>query len=444
MKKHYKMFWGCIIPAQMPFVEKATRDLLTHFGVLSSDLEGTTCCPEKLIVADDDREMYMLTAARNLALAEREGKEIMVVCNGCYATLKTALETLKADKAQAKAVNEKLAKVGLQFNGTTNVHHLLGVIENDIRVPQVRKEAARPLAGLRVAVHYGCNLLRPASAIQLDDPLEPSLLDSLVEALGGVSVNYASKMACCGGNFSLTDAKAQSDSMLMRKISDARAAGADLLLVTCPACLTQFDFRQDRLLRETGREGEALPVLHLAELITLVLGYQPDEGTLKRRRVKLEPLLAKWLRLADVQKTVAGQFDVNSLARCASCAACVKDCPVALAYESFNPNEIITMVLDGRIDEVLEKGDFWNCLDCLTCFELCPQRFGMQTVFSRLKEMAAKAGRTPETLGKVRQAFREKGKIAEGSPAARKRLGLPDLPESGEKDLRTLFGEEPK
>ena len=190
--------------------------------------------------------------------------------------------------------------------------------------------------------------------------------------------------------------------------------------------------------------AESLPVLHLAELITLVLGYQPDEGTLKRRRVKLEPLLAKWLRLADVQKTVAGQFDVNSLARCASCAACVKDCPVALAYESFNPNEIITMVLDGRLDEVLEKGDFWNCLDCLTCFELCPQRFGMQTVFSRLKEMAAKAGRTPETLGKVRQAFREKGKIAEGSPAARKRLGLPDLPESGEKDLRTLFGEEPK
>jgi heterodisulfide reductase subunit B len=444
MKKHYKMFWGCAIPAQLPFVEKATRALLDHFNVLYSDLEGTTCCPEKLIVADDDHERYMLTAARNLALADREGRDIMVVCNGCYATLKTTLETLKADKARTAAINEKLAKVGLEFTGATDVHHLLGVLDNDIRLPRIRKEAKRPLAGLRVAVHYGCNLLRPASAIQLDDPLKPSLLDTLVEALGGVSVNYASKMACCGGNFSLTDGKAQSDAMLLRKIADMRAAGADLLLVTCPSCLTQFDFRQDKLLRELGRESEALPALHLAELVTLVLGIDPDEGTLKRRRVKLEPLLEKWALLAEIQKKVGEQFDLKSLARCASCGACLKDCPVALAYESFNPNDIVKAVLEGRIEEVIEKGEFWNCLDCLTCFELCPQRFGMQTVFSKLKEIAGKAGKTPETLGKMRQSFRDKGRIAEGSAAARKRLGLPDLPQDGQKDMKILFGEEPK
>jgi heterodisulfide reductase subunit B len=444
MKKHYKMFWGCIIPAQMPFIEKATRDILDHFEVLYSDLEGTTCCPEKLIVADDDPFKYIVTAARNLALAEREGKDIMVVCNGCYSTLKTVLETLKADKAKAAKVNAQLAKVGLEFKGTTNVHHIVGVIEEDIRVPRVKKEAKRPLAGLRVAVHYGCNMLRPASAIQLDDPLHPALLDKLVEALGGISVEYPSKMACCGGNFSLTDGKAQSDAMLSRKIADARAAGADFLLVACPSCFTQFDFRQDKLAREGGKADEALPVLHLAELVSLVLGQTPDETTLKRRRVKIEPLLARWQRLQEVEKSVAKDFDIKSLSRCAACGACLKDCPVALAYQDFNPNAIIKMVLEGRVEEVLEKGEFWNCLDCLTCFELCPQRFGMQTVFSRLKEIAAKNGKTPETLGKIRQAFAEKGRIAEGSASARKRLGLPDLPSGGEDDLKKLFGEEPK
>jgi len=444
MKKHYKMFWGCVIPTQMPFIEKATRDLLAHFNVLASDLEGTTCCPEKLIVADDDPFKYIVTAARNLALAEREGREIMVVCNGCYATLKTALETLKADKALAGRVNEQLAKVGLEFKGTTRVHHLLGVLEEDIRFARVKKEAVRPLAGLRVAVHYGCNLLRPASAVQLDDPLHPSLLDTLVEALGGVSVNYDSKMACCGGNFSMVDGKAQSDAMLARKISDARAAGADFLLVACPSCFTQFDFRQDRVFREAGKAEQALPVLHLSELVSLVLGREPDESTLKRRRVKIEPLLAKWQRLTDVQKTLAKDFDVKSLARCASCGACVKDCPVATAYESFDPNAIISMILEGRLDEVLEEGKFWNCLDCLTCYEMCPQRFGMQTVFSKLKEMASAAGRTPESLVKLRDAFREKGRIAVGSASARKRLGLPDLPQDGEEDLRILFDREPK
>ncbi len=444
MKKHYKMFWGCAIPAQLPYIEKATRDILDAFDVLSSDLEGTTCCPEKLIVADDDPFRYTVTAARNLALAEREGKDIMVVCNGCYATLKTTRETLKADRALAKKVNEQLARIGLEFKGTSDVHHIVGVLDEDIRVARVKKEAKRPLAGLKVAVHYGCNMLRPASAIRLDDPLNPTLMDRLVEALGGVSVNYASKMACCGGNYSLTDGKDQSDAMLTRKIEDAKAAGADFLLVACPACFTQFDFRQDRLLREQGRGDDGLPVLHLSELISLVLGNEPDESTLKRRRVKLEGVLEKWTRLQEIQTSVAKDFDLKSLARCAACGACVKDCPVSCAFAAFDPNAIIKQVLDGRIDEVLEKGDFWNCLDCLTCFEMCPQRFGMQTVFSHLKELAAKQGRTPPTLVKIREAFREKGRIAVGSATARKRLGLPELPPDGDDDLRKLFGKEPK
>ena len=223
-----------------------------------------------------------------------------------------------------------------------------------------------------------------------------------------------------------------------------RRRHADVILVACPACFTQFDFRQDRLLRETGKADDALPVLHLAELVALVLGQEPDETTLKRRRVKIEPLLAKWEARREVERTVAKEFDIKSLSRCAACGACVKDCPVALAYKDFDPNAIIKMVLDGRIAEVLEKGAFWNCLDCLTCFEMCPQRFGMHTVFSHLKELAARQGHVPETLDKARQAFREKGKVAEGSASMRKRYGLPDLPESGEADLRKLFGEEPK
>jgi heterodisulfide reductase subunit B len=444
VKKHYKMFWGCTIPAQLPFIEKAARRVLEHFNVLTSDLEGTTCCPEKLVVADDDHEKYLLTAARNLALAEREGRDIMVACNGCYATLKTALETIKADKALCAHVNERLSRIGLSLAGTINVHHMAGVLEDDVRVPRIKKEARRPLAGLRVAVHYGCNMLRPASALQLDDPLNPTLLDRLVEALGGVSVNYASKMACCGGNSSLVDAKEQSDAMLRRKISDAGAAGADFLLVACPACFTQFDFRQDRMMRDAGAVEDEIPVLHLAELVDLVLGNDPDEQTLKRRRVKLEPVLEKWRRLREVQAALSKDFDLKSLARCAACGACVKDCPVCAAWQDFNPNDIVQQVLSGDLDKVLAEGRFWNCLDCLTCYELCPQRFGMQSVFSRLKELAREKGLVPESMAKVREAFNEKGRIVEGSAGLRKRYGLCDLPAGGEKDLKRLLEEEDK
>lgn len=440
MKNRYKMFWGCVVPAQMPFIEKATRSLLDHFDVMYSDLEGVTCCPEKLIVEDENQFAYILTAARNIALAEATGHDIMVVCNGCYATLKKTSETLKADKALTQKVNRRLAEIGLEFRGTAKVHHLLGVLEEDIRVARVGNESVRSLAGLRVAVHYGCNLLRPASAIRLDDPLEPSLLDALVKALGGESVEYPSKMECCGGNFSLVDGKEQSDAMLARKLADVRAAGADFILVTCPACFTQFDLRQDRLLRDSTENARAVPVLHLGELVDMVLGRPPDQATLKRRRVKLDSLLEKWDSLEKTQAAVSENFDLETLARCAACGACNDDCPVCLAYEEFDPNDLVRRVLDGGLEDVLDEGKFWNCLDCMTCFELCPQRFGMQTLFSRLKEMAAERGQVPETLQKVREAFHEKGKVAEGSAAARKRYGLPPVPAAGDEELRRLLG----
>lgn len=442
MKKRYKMFWGCVIPAQLPFIEKASRQLLEKFDVIHSDLEGVTCCPEKLIVADDDRFSYIVTAARNIALAERDEEDIMVVCNGCYSTLKTTSETLKADKELLGKVNERLARVGLEFKGIATIHHVLGVLEEDIRLARLKKEAVRSLAGLRVAVHYGCNLLRPSAAIRLDDPLNPGILDRFVEALGGISVQYAGKMDCCGGNFSLVDGKDQSAAMLAKKLAGIRASKADLILVSCPACFTQFDLRQDRMIRESEGEAEGVPVLHLSELAAMVLGFEPDETTLKRRRVKVGALLTRWRKLEEVEREVAEHFDIKSLSRCAACGACLDDCPVATSYEDFDPNDLIKRVLAGELEEVLEEGKFWNCLDCLTCFELCPQRFGMQTLFSRLKEMAAERGQVPEMLKKVRESFYQKGRVAQGSAGARRRLGLPDLPSGGEKDLKDLLRED--
>ena len=128
--------------------------------------------------------------------------------------------------------------------------------------------------------------------------------------------------------------------------------------------------------------------------------------------------------------------------KCTFCGACLDDCPVAQSYADFNPNEIVKAVVDGRLEEVLEEGAFWNCLDCLTCFELCPQRFGMNTLFSRLKEMASQRGQTPETLRKVRGGFYEKGRVAQGSAGARRRMGLPEAPSTGDDELRKLLEED--
>ena len=113
----------------------------------------------------------------------------------------------------------------------------------------------------------------------------------------------------------------------------------------------------------------------------------------------------RWGRQTNipVQTTCVGigfgsRVDINDLARCAACGACLDDCPVATSCEDFDPNEIVKRVLEGQMEDVLAEGKFWQCLDCLTCFELCPQRFGMQSLFSKLKEIASERGEVPETL----------------------------------------------
>ncbi len=103
------MFWGCTIPARFPFIEKATRVALQDLGAEPVDLAGFTCCPEATLVRSADEEVFYLTAARNLALAEEQGLPLLTPCNGCYSTFKTVLADLKIDWRLRDRVNQHLA-----------------------------------------------------------------------------------------------------------------------------------------------------------------------------------------------------------------------------------------------------------------------------------------------------------------------------------------------
>jgi heterodisulfide reductase subunit B len=48
----------------------------------------------------------------------------------------------------------------------------------------------RPLTGLKVAIHYGCHLLKPSRVMNVDDPKDPTVLERLVEAVGATPVRH--------------------------------------------------------------------------------------------------------------------------------------------------------------------------------------------------------------------------------------------------------------
>ena len=435
----YAYFWGCYIPGRLPFMEKATRAVFRELGIDAVDVDLLTCCPEKSMIQNLSHRTWLLTAARNLSLAEEAGRAFVTPCTGCFSTLKGALVELRTRPDELAEVNRELARIGRSFRGETEVLHVLDVIHEDIGAGALRERVRYPMTGMRIAVHSGCHLLRPSTELLFDDPFWPRKLDELVEALGGESVPYASKMECCGNLLLRAGEEDTSRAMARGKLSDMIDAGADALTLVCPSCMMQYDTVQ-QLLRRAG-EGLNLPVLDYPELLGLALGIEPDELGLDRHRVDVQPFLEKWNdRRARIDE-VRGLWDYPLLKACADCGACVDDCPVARADPEFNPNALVRALAAGETESVLHSPALWKCVECYTCAEMCPNRYDQMTILRVAKRLAISRGLAPKPVRDGIETFRDKARLTEPSTAQRRRLGLPPVPPPPVEELRTLLDE---
>lgn len=430
------IFWGCTIPARFPFVEKATRLCMQELGVELVDVDGFTCCPEATLVRAADEDTFYLTAARNLALAERQHLPLITPCNGCYSTFKSVLSDLTVDWHLRERINERLADAGLSLDGELSVQHLVEWLSEDIGPAALSKRIVRPLGGMRVAVHHGCHLLRPSPAIRWDSPLNPTKFEQLVRALGATVVEYETKMECCGGALDRVGDRQGALAMCRNKLEDIQAQDADALIVCCPSCLQQFDLNQAAVIRETGAEG--LPVLYITELLAMAMGFSPEEMGLEMHRVDVGPFLAKWETKLDQRALLAESFNLVDLQICGGCRACDADCPVAKANPGFVPSSIIGDLLAGDLEDVLERPGIWQCVDCLTCYERCHSRIGMAGVFERLKRLAQEKGHAPAGTRSSYETFLSTGVLGTGRASAREKLGLPSAPTFGGDELKRL------
>lgn len=254
----------------MPYIEAADRRVLGTFGVEFAEMKGASCCPEPYAVLTLGRDAWLGLAARNLSIAEEMKRSILTPCPGCYHTLKVADASLRKEQSQRERANKLLSKVGREFKGEIEVEHTVSVLHNKIGVEKVASAIKHPLSGLRVAVHYGCHLLKPSTIAGMGDPERPTFLDELLETTGAESVPYLRKTLCCGGPISSVDEKT-SYAIAREKLFRVKQAGADCLLVACPACMIQYDTNQPSI-EEMFGEVYDLPVFYHTELLCLAMG----------------------------------------------------------------------------------------------------------------------------------------------------------------------------
>jgi len=433
----YAYFWGCYIPGRLPFMEKSTRAVLDRLGVAAVDLPELTCCPEKTLIRNVSHRTWLLTAARNLSIAEEAERDFVTPCTGCFGTLKGASVELRSNPLLQGEVNQALARVGKTYQGKAEVLHLLDVVDQAISCDALSERLAYPLTGMRIAVHYGCHLLRPSQELMFDDPFWPTKFERLVEALGAESVSYPTKMECCGNLLLRAGEEEASQAMCRKKLRDLAIQEVDALTLVCPSCMMQYDNMQ-YVLQRAGEELH-IPILYYAELLGLALGLQLDELGLDRHRVDVTPFLEKWQERRHGIDIVRSHWDYPLLKACAECGACVEDCPVARADPSFDPNALVRALAAGQLQEVLNSQALWKCLECYTCAELCPNRYDQMTILRVAKQLAVSSGLAPAAVLEGIRSFRETGRLTEASLALRRRLGLPPTPPAPVQELKVLL-----
>jgi heterodisulfide reductase subunit B len=223
--------------------------------------------------------------ARNLALAEDLGLDILVCCAACYSRLRAANHAVHTDQAVHAQVDRI---IGRPYGGNVAVRHLLDVLVNEYGLEALQERLVTRLEGLRLAAYYGCLLVRPPEVVQFDDAENPTTLDRVAAAVGAEPVDWPYKVECCGGSLGLT----RTDIVLKLShdvLESAVHEGADALLVACPLCQTNLDLRQMQINREFGAHFD-VPVLYVTQLVGLALGIDP-------RRLGLNKLITDPSRL---------------------------------------------------------------------------------------------------------------------------------------------------
>jgi heterodisulfide reductase subunit B len=266
----YTLFPGCKAAYFIPQYEKAGRLVLERFGIDIADLE-LTCCgyPIRFL----DFRAFMFSAARNIALAGEKGLPLLCLCKCCYGTLLDADSLMKKNPALREEIESWLREDGLRYPEKVQIKHLLHVLFEEIDPTVIYKSTRKPFKTLRVAVHYGCHILRPRQVVQFDNPVTPSRFETLVEVTGAVAVDWSLRTQCCGDplrgkNEELARALGK------KKLASAKEAEADILCVGCTHCQMQFDALQQELLA-SGESELALPSLLYPQLLGLSLGLDP-------------------------------------------------------------------------------------------------------------------------------------------------------------------------
>ena len=263
----YAYYPGCSLEKTQRGYDESVRAVFKALDQELVEIDDWNCCGATMYMSVKET-VSLAVSARNLALAERTGLDILAPCSSCFTTLSKTNRILNQIPEMHRDVNEALAEGGLSYSGKAKVRHPLDILMNDIGLEAVRAKFQRNLNGLKIAPYYGCQIVRPDKTF--DDRENPVLLDRLFSACGGDVVYFPMKLRCCGGML-MTTFEETALKLNKELLECATDNGADVMVTTCPLCHMNLEAYQGKI-NSYYKTTFNVPIIYFTQLLGIALG----------------------------------------------------------------------------------------------------------------------------------------------------------------------------
>jgi len=242
------------------------------------------CCCGTTPAHSTDHVLATVLPMRTLAQMEREGHSYMTFpCPSCFQRFRAAIQGVGEDEELAREIR---ARTGYLPSRGLKMDLLLATLTERMGYEAVAERVTRPLENLKVVCYYGCALTRPPRLTQVKDYEYPTNMDRLVETLGAECFDWSYKTECCGVSLGITQLPIALG-MSRKVLHNAKAVGAEAIIVACPLCQINLDSRQKQIEKEY-EETFNLPIIYFTQLMGVAFGL--DAKTLGLDKHFVDPV----------------------------------------------------------------------------------------------------------------------------------------------------------
>lgn len=292
------LFRSCLVSAEYPGVEAATKWLFERFDIEYTVDPAQTCCTGLGYYSDlIPIQTTVGLAARNACVALESGHPtVSYLCSTCYAVNKKARDILDVPEHRRRT-NAVLGKIGRCYDdrvaGEIRHKHVLDVLWGAHgSIPGLVR---RRLDGIKVATHPACHYCKTFPDETLGDSEDLTVPEELLMPAGITPTGaYNEKTLHCGAGFRQRFVNPSiSLAVTHEKLKRLAEERVDVLLHMCPNCHVQFDRYHD-VIAASAHEEYPFVHLHVQQLLALALGADPEKDVgVQSHSQDLGPLLER-------------------------------------------------------------------------------------------------------------------------------------------------------